>query len=59
MKIINFEKKKMKLLTKEHQKSYENVLFVKKDLKINISKVKNIIKLEIIVIIQGNIAYAI
>ena len=59
MKIINFEKKKMKLLTKEHQKSYENVLFVKKDLKINISKIKNIIKLEIIVIIQGNIAYAI
>ena len=59
MKIINFEKKKMKLLTKEHQKSYENVLFVKKDLKINISKTKNIIKLEIIVIIQGNIAYAI
>ena len=58
MKIINFEKKKMKLLTKEHQKSYENVLFVKKDLKINISKIKNI-KLEIIVIIQGNIAYAI
>ena len=59
MKIINYEKKKMKLLTKEQQKSYENVLFVKKDLKINISKVKNIIKLEIIVIIQGNIAYAI
>ena len=58
MKIINFEKKKMKLLTKEQQKSYENVLFVKKDLKINISKIKNI-KLEIIVIIQGNIAYAI
>ena len=59
MKIINFEKKKMKLLTKEQQKSYENVLFVKKDLKINISKTKNIIKLEIIVIIQGNIAYVI
>ena len=58
MKIINYEKKKMKLLTKEQQKSYENVLFVKKDLKINISKIKNI-KLEIIVIIQGNIAYAI
>ena len=59
MKIINYEKKKMKLLTKEQQKSYENVLFVKKDLKINISKIKNIIKLEIIGIIQGNIAYAI
>ena len=25
MKITNFEKKKMKLLTKEHQESYENV----------------------------------
>ena len=24
MKIINFKKKKMKLLTKEHQESYEN-----------------------------------
>ena len=24
MKIINFKKKKMKLLTKEHQKSYQN-----------------------------------
>ena len=27
MKIINFEKKKMKLLTKEHQESYENAKF--------------------------------
>ena len=27
MKIINFEKKKMKLLTKEHQESYENATF--------------------------------
>ena len=38
MKIINFQKKKMKLLTKEQQKSYanENVIFAKKNLKINI-----------------------
>ena len=38
MKIINFKKKKMKLLTKELQESYENaksVIFVKKNLKIN------------------------
>ena len=32
-----------------------SVIFVKKNLKINISKVKNIVKLEIIDIIQGNI----
>ena len=54
MIIINFEKKKMKQLTKEQQESYENEkLFIKKNLRINIWKIKNIIKLEIIVIIQG------
>ena len=40
MKIIDFKKKKkMKLLTKEQQESYENgksVIFVKKYLKINL-----------------------
>ena len=40
MKIINFKKKKMKLLSKEQQKSYENVknlvIFVKENLKIHI-----------------------
>ena len=40
MKIINSKKKKVKLLTKEQQESYENiqnsVIFVKKNLKINI-----------------------
>ena len=40
MKIINFKNKKMKLLTKEQQESYENakfvVIFAKKHLKINI-----------------------
>ena len=38
MEIINFEKKKIKLLTKEHQESYEtlkSVIFVNKNLKIN------------------------
>ena len=48
MKIINSKKKKIKLLTKEQQEVYENaksVLFIKKNLKINIwrnnSNVKN------------------
>ena len=47
----------MKLLTKDQQQSYKNqksVTFVKKNLKINISKIKNIVKVEIIVIILGN-----
>ena len=48
--IINFKKKKMKLLGKEQQESYENgKTFVKKNLKINMLKVKNIVKLGIIV----------
>ena len=58
MKIINFKKKKMKLLTKEQQQSYQmrkSVIFVKKNLNINMWKMKNIVKIEIIVIIQGNI----
>ena len=47
----------MKSLTKELPKSYENayIIFVKKNLKINFSKIKMFVKLEIIVIIQGNI----
>ena len=39
MKIINFKKKKMKLLVKEqqdHMKMQKSVIFLKKDLKINI-----------------------
>ena len=39
IKMINFEKKKLKLLTKEQQQSHENAKFVipvKKNLKINI-----------------------
>ena len=38
IKKINFKKKKLKLLNKEQQKSYENaksVIFVKKNFKIN------------------------
>ena len=58
MKMFYFKKKKMKLLSKEQQESYENaksLLFVKKVLKISICKIKNFVKLEIIVIIEGNI----
>ena len=58
MKIINFKNKKMKLLTKELQESYKNakkkIIFVSKKLKIDIWKINNVVKLEIIAIIQGN-----
>ena len=53
MKIINIRKKGIRLLTKEQQES--SVIFVKKNLKTKIWKIKNIVKLEIIVITQGNI----
>ena len=48
MKIINFKKKKIKLLKKEQQESNENakICYICKE---------NIVKLEIIAIIQGNI----
>ena len=36
-------------------KMQESVIFVKKNLKIDISKIQNILRLEIIVIMQGNI----
>ena len=58
MTTINFKKKKIKLLTKEQQESYKmqkSVIFVKKNLEINMWKIKNIHKLEIIVIMQGNL----
>ena len=62
MEIINFEKKKMKSLTKEHQKSYKNAkkCYVCKEK----LKIKNIVKLGTILIIPVNIevlhiAYAI
>ena len=52
MKIINFEKKKMRLLTNKQQRF---VIFVKKYLKINMLKIKNIAKVGTIAIIQVNI----
>ena len=58
MKIINFKKRKMKILTKEQQKSYENgkICYISKEKFENkYSKENNIFKLEIIFIIQGNI----
>ena len=58
MKIINFKKKKMKLLTKEQQESDKKAnicYFVKTKLKINIRKIRNTVKLEITVIIQESI----
>ena len=57
MKIINFKKKKMKLLTKEQQESYENgkICYIcKEKFENKYLKDKKIVKLEIIVIIQGN-----
>ena len=52
MKIINLKKKKLKLLTNKLQELYENTknCIVKKSLKMNLLKIKIIVKLEIIVI---------
>ena len=58
MKIIDFKKEKVKLLTREQQESYENAkicYICKKKLKVNIRKIENIVKIEIIVIIQEHI----
>ena len=58
MKIIKFKKEKLKLLTKEQQELYENAKICdicQEKLKIVISRRINIVKLEIIVIIQENI----
>ena len=58
MKIINFKKKKMKLLTKEQQESYENAkicYICKENFEDNYDKIKNIVKLGTIAIIQVNI----
>ena len=52
MKIISFEKKNMRLLANKQQKF---VIFVKKDLKINMSKMKNIAEVGTIAIMQVNI----
>ena len=56
METFNFLK--MKLLTKQQQKSNENekfIIFVKKNLKMDMLKIKSIVKLGFIVIIQVNI----
>ena len=58
MKIINFKKKKNEVINKRASgimKMQKSVMFVKKNLKIIKWKIKNIVKLEVIVIIQGNI----
>ena len=56
--IFNFEIKKIELLTKKQHQSNENAkfaIFLKKKLKINMLKVKNITKLGTILIMQVNI----
>ena len=56
-KTINFFFKILNLLTKEQQELYENAKICyncRKKLKINIWKIKNIVKLDIIAIIQEN-----
>ena len=56
MKIINFKKKKMTLTTKEQQESYQNAkicYICKEKLESKYLKKQNIVKLEVIVIIQG------
>ena len=55
MKIINFKGKKMRLLTNEQQKIQKSVLFIKKNLKVNMLKIKNIVKQGTIIIILENI----
>ena len=58
MKINNFKQKKTKSLTKEQQESYKNANFChicKEKFKNRYVEDKNILKLDIIVIIQGNI----
>ena len=58
MKINNFKKKKLKLLTKEQQESNENTKIVhicERKIENKYLKGKNIVNLEIIFIIQENI----
>ena len=58
MKIINFKKKKMKSLTKEQRKSFENLnicYICKEKFEKKYVKDKKYLKLEIIVIMQENI----
>ena len=57
MKKINFKKKKMKLLTKEHLESYENskICYNCKKIENEYFEIKNIVKLGIIAFMQENI----
>ena len=58
LEIISFKKEKLKLITKEQQKSYKNgknCYIWKEQLRYKYAKDKNMVKLGIIVIIQGNI----
>ena len=58
MKMINFEKNKMKLLTKEQQEPYKNAkicYICKEKIENKYLKVTNFGKVRIIVIIQENI----
>ena len=52
---INFKKKTVKLLRNEQKEPYEmqkSDIFVKKSIKINVLKIKDIVDLEIIIIMQ-------
>ena len=54
---IDFKKKTVKFLTNEQKEPYETQksdIFVKKTIKINVLKIKDIIELEIIIIMQVN-----
>ena len=56
MKIINFKKKKWSYyqkISKNHIKMQKFVIFVKKNLKTNIWKIKNTVKLDIISLVRG------
>ena len=59
IKIIDFKTEKSEVIkqqnSKNHEKMQKSVIFVMKNLKINVSEIKNTAKLEIIVIIQRNI----
>ena len=58
-KMINFKKKNIQVIkltnSRNHIKSQNIVIFVKKSLKKNLLKIKNIVRLGTIVIVQGNI----
>ena len=58
MKIKQFQKERKEIINKQTSKNYMKMqkfaIFVNKNLKINILKIKNIVKLKILVIIQWN-----